>query len=273
MPAFYEEIERSAAGAATFRSNEPSQGPWSREMQHGGPPSALAVREMERLAPADGGHIARFALDFLAPVPVAPLTVRARVLKPGKRAQLLAAEITAGERTVLTARAWWRRQSPDIVPAVPDPADAQPLPEPESLRTGTPDDDLGRHLDYGWIAAMEFRYVSGHVAVPGPARVWVRPRVPLLAGEPTSPTQRAVLISDGSSGFSAVFDFRTHLFSNLDLNLSFLREPAGEWISLDANTSLDAAGGGTTLTRLGDRSGVFGYCMQALYVEPHAARG
>jgi acyl-coenzyme A thioesterase PaaI-like protein len=273
MSAFYEEIERTAGGAATFRSHEPTQGPWSTEMQHGGPPGALALREMERLAPAEGGHIARFALDFLAPVPVAPLTVRAEVVKPGKRAQLLAAEITAGGRTVLTARAWWRRQSPDIVPEVPDPASAQPFPDPETLRTGTADEDLGRHLNYGWIAAMEFRYVSGRAGEPGPARVWVRSRVPLLAAEPTSPAQRAVLISDGASGFSAVFDFRTHLFSNLDLNLGFLRAPAGEWISLDANTSLDAAGGGTTLTRLGDRGGVFGYCMQALYVEPHAARG
>jgi acyl-coenzyme A thioesterase PaaI-like protein len=273
MSAFYEEIERSAAGAATFRSNEPTQGPWSRQMQHGGPPGALAVREMERLAPEDGGHLARFSLDFLAPVPVAPLTVRTHVVKPGKRAQLLAAEITAGNRTVLTARAWWRRQTPDLVPAVPDPASAQPFPDPESLATDAPEDDFGHHLNYGWIAAMEFRYVSGHAGTPGPAQVWVRPRGPLLASEPTSPTQRAVLIADGASGVSAVFDFRTHLFSNLDLNLSFLREPAGDWIALDANTSLDAAGGGTTSTRLGDRGGVFGYCMQALYVEPHAARG
>ena len=273
MSAFYEEIDRATTGTATFRSNEATQGPWSTEMQHGGPPSALAVRELERLAPADGGHIARFSLDFLAPVPVAPLTVRTEVVKPGKRAQLLAAEITAGGRTLLTARAWWRRQVPDLVHEVPDPAAAQPFPDPDALKTDEADDELSRHLDHGWIAAMEFRYVSGHAATPGPAEVWVRPRVPLLAAEPTSPTQKAVLISDGASGFSSVFDFRTHLFSNLDLNLSFLREPAGEWISLDANTSLDAAGGGTTLTRLGDRSGVFGYCMQALYVEPHAARG
>jgi acyl-coenzyme A thioesterase PaaI-like protein len=273
MSAFYEEIERAAPGTATFRSTTATEGPWSRETQHGGPPSALAVSELERIAPEEGGHIARLSLDFLAPVPVAPLTVRTQVVKPGKRARLLAAEITAGDRTVLTARAWWRRQVPDLVPQVPDPASATPWPDPESLKTDRPDDELSRHLDHGWIASMEFRYVSGHAATPGPCRVWVRPRVPLLDSAPTSPTQRAVLISDGASGFSSVFDFRTHLFSNLDLNLSFLREPAGDWISLDANTSLDDSGGGTTMTRLGDRGGVFGHCMQALYVEPHGARG
>ncbi|HTJ69135.1 MAG TPA: thioesterase family protein [Actinospica sp.] len=268
MSAFYEQVDET-----TFRSLEATQGPWSTETQHGGPPSALAVRELERIAPDGGGHLARLSLDFLAPVPVAPLTVRAEVVKPGKRAQLLAAEVVAGDRTVLTARAWWRRQVPDLVPEVPDPASAASFPDPETLETAVPEDDLSRHLDHGWIAAMEIRYIAGHASKPGPCQVWVRPRVPLLAAEPTSPTQRAVLISDGASGFSSVFDFRTHLFSNLDLNLSFLREPAGDWISLDANTSLDAAGGGTTMTRLGDRGGVFANVMQALYVEPHGARG
>lgn len=274
MSAFYTPIERTADGAARFDSTVATQGPWSTEMQHGGAPSALALRELERLAPADGGHIARLACDFLGPVPVGPLTVRAEVVKPGKRAQLLAATVAAGGRPVLTARAWWRRQQPDLVPDVPDPASAHPFPDPESLTShdgGT--DELSRHLNHGWIAAMEFRYVAGGPATPGPCQVWVRPRLPLVEGEPTTPTQTAVLIADGASGFSSALDFRTHLFSNLDLNLSFLRPPDGGWISVDATTSLDPAGGGTTSTRLGDRGGVFGYCLQALYVEPHGARG
>jgi hypothetical protein len=79
------------------------------------------------------------------------------------------------------------------------------------------------------------------------------------------------VVADGASGLSSALDFRTHLFSNLDLNLSFLRPPEGSWISVDATSSIDAAGGGTAVTRLGDRRGVFGYCMQTLYVEPHGA--
>lgn len=272
MPAFYEVIDRSAKGA-TFDPTAATQGPWSPDTQHGGPPSALALHELERLAPEDGGHIARLSVDFLAPVPVAPLTVRTKIVKPGKRAQLLAAEVIADGRTVLTARAWWRRQIPHLVPAIPDPASAHPFPDPQSLKTHEADDDLSRHLNRGWIASMEIRYVSGGLATPGPSRVWVRPRLALVADELSSTTQKAVLIADGSSGFSSALDFRTHLFSNLDLNLSFLRAPDGGWVSVDATSSLDPAGGGTTMTRLGDRDGVFGYCMQALYVEPHGARG
>jgi acyl-coenzyme A thioesterase PaaI-like protein len=272
MSAFYELIDRTDE-EARFDATAATQGPWSTEMQHGGPPSALALHEMEKLTPEDGGHIARLSIDFLAPVPVGPLTVRAEIVKPGKRAQLLAAEVLANDRTVLTARAWWRRQIPDLVPEIPDPASAHAFPDPESLSTKEPDDELSRHLNHGWIASMDFRYLSGGPATPGPCQVWVRPRLPLVADESSSTTQTAVLIADGASGFSSALDFRTHLFSNLDLNLSFLRAPEGGWISVDATTSLDPAGGGTTMTRLGDRGGVFGYCMQALYVEPHGARG
>lgn len=270
MSAFYEELA-ATEGAATFRSCAATQGPWSAESQHGGPPCALVVREFERLAPADGGHIARLSVDFLAPVPLAPLTIRTEILKPGRRVRLLSAEVVAGERTVLTARGWWRRQVPDLVPEVPDPAAERPFPDPDGIEAREPDDELSRFLDRGWVAAMEMRYVSGGFTEPGPCRVWVRPRLPLLDSEPTSPTQRAVLIADGSSGVSAALDFRTHLFSNLDLHLSLLRAPEGPWISLDATSSIDAAGGGTASTKLGDRRGVFGYCMQALYVEPHGA--
>lgn len=269
MSAFYEELDRTTQGVATFRSSEATQGPWSTNLQHGGPPCALVLREFERLAPAVGGHIARLSVDFLAPVPLAPITIRSEILKPGKRVQLLSAEVVASDRTVLTARAWWRRQVPGLVPDMPDPAATQPFPDPDSIKTQEPDDDLSRFLDRGWVAAMEMRYVSGGFTQPGPCRVWVRPRLPLLATEPTSPTQTAVLIADGSSGVSAALDFRTHLFSNLDLHLSFLRAPEGPWISLDATSSIDAAGGGTASTKLGDQRGVFGHCIQALYVEPH----
>ena len=282
MTAFYTPLDGALDGApgaadgaagketleASFRPTSATQGPWSPLTQHGGPPSALLLREMERLAPAAGGHLARLAVDFLAPVPVAPLTVRTTVIKPGRRAQLLAGEVLAEGRTVLTARGWWRRQVADLVPEVPDGA-AEPFPDPDTVPVATADDDLSRHLDRGWIRAMEFRYVLGGPTVQGPCRAWVRPRLPLVEGEETSPTQNAVIVADGASGLSSALDFRTHLFSNLDLNLGFLRVPEGPWVSVDAASALDSAGGGSTITRLGDRRGVHGYAQQSLYVEPH----
>jgi acyl-coenzyme A thioesterase PaaI-like protein len=277
MTAFYAPLQGGAGrvGAedvheASYRPTSATQGPWSPQTQHGGPPGALILREMERLAPAAGGHLARLAVDFLAPVPVAPLTVRTTVVKPGRRARLFAAEVAAEGRTVLTARGWWRRQVPGLVPEVPDGLSAaRPFPEPDSLETASADGGPAGVPDHGWMNAMEFRYVLGGPTVPGPCRVWVRPRLPLVEGEELSPTQCAVLVADGASGLGSALDFRTHLFSNLDLNLSFLRAPEGDWVSVDAASAIDAAGGGSTVTRLGDRRGVHGYVQQTLYVEPH----
>ncbi|MFJ5611818.1 thioesterase family protein [Streptomyces sp. NPDC093221] len=268
----------------SFVATDATQGPWSPDLQHGGPPSALLVREFEALVAAtardgdsDGdpdsdseghpdGHLAKIAMDFHGPVPVGPVRVRASVLKPGRRAQLLAGELSVDGRVVLSARAWWRRRSPGLVPDVP--VQAAPLPDPDDV---VPADPLPGHLDHGWIASMDYRYLAGFVTTPGPATVWVRPKFPLVAGETTSGTQRAVLVSDGASGFSAALDFRTHLFSNLDLVLSFLRPPVGPWVALDAVSALDGAGGGTTSTRLADTAGYHGFALQTLYVAPHHA--
>jgi hypothetical protein len=267
MDAFYAPLDK-ADGTAGFHPTGATQGPWSARMQHGGPPSALILREMERLAPAADGHVAKLAVDFLAPVPVAPLTVHTTVLKPGRRAQLLTAEVVAEGRTVLTAHGWWRRRVDALVPEVADAASA-PFPDPDSVPIAVADEELSRYLDHGWMRAMEFRYLAGGPTRSGPCRVWVRPRLPLVEGEPTSPTQNAVLVADGSSGVSSALDFRTHLFSNLDLNLSFLRPPEGLWVGVDAASTIDSAGGGTTVARLADRHGVYGYSQQSLFVEPH----
>jgi hypothetical protein len=47
---FYEELDRKTAAdaaEATFGSTAATQGPWSAELQHGGPPCALALREFQ----------------------------------------------------------------------------------------------------------------------------------------------------------------------------------------------------------------------------------
>ena len=45
--------------------------------------------------------------------------------------------------------------------------------------------------EVGYHTAMEISFVNGGFLEPGPAMVWMRSRVPLVAGEATSPLQRA----------------------------------------------------------------------------------
>lgn len=240
-------------------------GPWSDAQQHGGPPSALLTRALEGSAP-EGGHLAAVRIDFLRPVPVGPVAVHAEVARGGRQVQLLRAQLAVDGRPAALATGWWRRRSPGLIPAVAP--DAPTLPAPDTLTGAVPDSDLTHALHRGFIAAVEWRYAGGRLEEPGPSTVWARPRIPLLAGEQTSPTQQALMLADAGSGVSAALDFRTHLFTNLDLGVTLLRPPSGTWLSLHATTALDDAGGGTTTTLLGDERGRLGVAVQTLFVAP-----
>ncbi len=69
-------------GAGAFVATPATAGQWSAQAQHGGPPSALAVRALERHQPAGGQRLARVAIDILRPVPA----VRARLAHRATRA-------------------------------------------------------------------------------------------------------------------------------------------------------------------------------------------
>jgi hypothetical protein len=63
-----------------------------------------------------------------------------------------------------------------------------------------------------------------------------------------------------------VLDWRRHLFINADLTVHLYRYPAGEWVCLDAQTLIDAAGIGLADTALLDEAGTIGRAAQSLFV-------
>jgi hypothetical protein len=115
-------------------------------------------------------------------------------------------------------------------------------------------------------SAMEMRWLDDHRAA-GPARVWMRLRHPLLAGEPASPLARAAATADFGNGVSAVLPFERFLFINADLSLHLQREPRGEWIGLQARTLLHPGGTGLAESVLHDLDGPFGRAFQTLVVQ------
>src|SRR5215472_8943483 len=70
---------------ARFIPSVLTRGPWGPEHQHGGPPSALMARAIED--EAESFQLARFTIDFVQPVPIAPLTVRVEQVRAGRRAR------------------------------------------------------------------------------------------------------------------------------------------------------------------------------------------
>jgi len=83
-----------------FVATESTRGPWSPAHQHGGPPAALLVRAMERLA-GDDALLARMTFDYLRPVPIAPLTVHAEVTRAGAKVRRLQATLATADGTVV----------------------------------------------------------------------------------------------------------------------------------------------------------------------------
>src|ERR1700723_824497 len=88
-------------------ANGLARGPWDPDAQHGGAPAALLAREFEHtVSPDDGLAFARLTYELLRPVPLGPLDVRAELVRPGKRVQLLDGSITTPDGLeVVRARA------------------------------------------------------------------------------------------------------------------------------------------------------------------------
>jgi Thioesterase-like superfamily len=251
------------AGTDSFVATPATAGPWSADAQHGGPPSALAARALEQHEPDEGQRLARVAVDILRPVPLGKITVRTRTVRPGRRVALLEAVLEADGQEVLQARGWRIAMPAGQGPSTPAGPPPPPIPAEQP-----PPRFPGAHLA-GYLEAVEWRYVAGGgFDVPGPASVWARPKIPLLPDEEASPMCRTLLLADSGSGASAALDPMRFLFMNVDLTVILPRDPAGEWLLLDAVTTIGGRGTGLAETSVSDVRGRCGTAVQTLLVAP-----
>jgi hypothetical protein len=249
-------------GGDRFRSTVHTEGPWSAGQQHMGPPSALLVRQLESTAPDTDSVLARVTVEILGPVPVADLTVRSSVLRPGRSVRLHGAELLADDRPVVTATAWWMttNHTKDVMAGLPEP-----MPP---VSTGTPQ-PVADGWRSGYLEAMEWISIDGGgIGIPGPALVWGRQRVPLVDGEEPTGLQRLMAVADSGNGLSNRLDPREWFFINTELTVHLWRPPVGEWIGVDANTAIGSNGLGVATTTLHDETGPLGHGNQALLIRP-----
>jgi hypothetical protein len=244
-----------------FQPTELTRGPWDPGLQHAGPPAALVGRAVE-LAGNPDLRTARITYDIVRPVPIAPLEVATRVLRGGRRVELIEATMRAGGAEVMRAVALRVRRAELALPDSLDGA-GPPPPGPEH---GEQRPFFPTGADRGYHTAMEWRFVAGSFLEPGPATVWLRMRHPLVPGEAPSPLTRVLIAADSGNGVSAVLDWRRYLFVNPDLTVHLQREPAGEWVCLDARTTVDAGGSGLAETTIHDRDGPVARGLQTLFV-------
>jgi hypothetical protein len=241
-----------------FVATEHTGGPWGAQLQHGGPPAALLARAVEQV-PADRPvTVVRLSVDLLGPVPIGPVEVTSRVLRPGRSVELVEAELSAGGRVAARALAWRIRVT---VLEHPQPTATPPPSFPDT------DTETSGAWPGGFLASLQTRFTSGGWNDPGPATMWARMRVPLVEGEEPTGLQRMSALADCGNGVSSVLPISTWMFINPELTVHVLRPAEGEWLCLDAETSVDTAHGfGLASSRLYDRNGQIGTGEQSLLI-------
>jgi hypothetical protein len=214
--------------------------------------------------------VGRVTYEIMRPVPIAPLTVSARVERPGRRVELVSASLADDRGEVIRATAW--RLAPgelQVPPGLASENEASPIrrvADPPPLGASEETDFFPTGYDVGYHTAMEYRFAAGAFLEPGPATVWMRMRHQLVEGEEPSPLQRVLIAADSGNGVSAALDWRRFIFINVDLTVHLHRMPGGEWVCLEAVTVPEPTGIGLADSALHDERGPIGRALQTLLV-------
>lgn len=259
-----------------FESTVGTASNWNDQIQHGSPPLALLTKAIEELAGSrpggrersDSGNesgglrIGRLVLDILGAIPVAPVTVRAWVMRPGSRISLVAAEMAATapggtDRTVARVTAWLLAPS--------DTADVATDRHPPLV------EGVSAPHAHGWAGAPGYlETVSWRTQVTAPgesAQAWFTPLVPLVDSEEMTAMQRLALVVDSANGVGAALDPSEFVFMNTDTAVHLHRAPEGNDFGVRARASIGPDGIGVTTADVFDRRGFIGTSAQTLLIQ------
>ena len=266
MPDTFFTSSRRQDGSEWFSPTDHARGPWDPDACHGGPPTALLVRALERAVP--GMRLARVSVDLGRPVPMAGFTIATEVTRAGRAtanasAALLDAEgdgprhgnrhapLRGSEADLRGAHGQQRRA---------DPAAGRQHARSVPRRSGV-------HDRPGFRGAVEIRYPPGENEAPGATTVWMR-TVGLLPGEEMSPFQRISPLADCGNAFGRLAEPDQVQFVNTDLLIALHRDPVGEWMGSRAVSAWQPSGNGLADALLFDDEGAVGRALQTLLLRP-----
>jgi hypothetical protein len=257
-----------------FAPTEHVASPWGPGLQHGGPVSGLLTRALEQCASRPDARLTKITVNFLGPVPRTEMRVSARVVRPGHYIELLEASLetqlaNGTWRAAATASGWRLATQPtDDVGRCADPArpfledgdglGAQALPE--SWRKG------------GFVGTIEWRVGTIGRAPGEPTMVWVRLSQPLVIGEEASALASLMAVADTANGVGARLDPGLFTFLNTDVAVNLHHPPAGQWLGIEAETSIGADGVGMSAAVLHAPDGPIGSVAQTLLIDRRPER-
>ena len=247
---------------AKYDPTKATIGPWSSDLQHGGPPCALLTNALRIFPSRENLKIARVTIEFFGAVPVKPCEIKTQIVRPGKKVELLKGEVISGGKTFLLAHAWRIKSESGISDSVSDGFETPRFPGPQAQKNFP-------GVDYfPYAEALEWRFSEGTFDKTGPATVWTKSRIPLIEGRDMDGLEALILMIDSANGVSAELDICEWTFVPVDMTVGFYRQPVGPWVGMAARTSIGNEGIGQTTTTIFDNNGSVGKSIHTLFIRP-----
>ena len=265
MPEAFFDVETTDRGEEWFVPTDYARGPWDPEACHGGPPTALLTRALERALP--DFRLARLTVDLARPVPMAGFAVETEIVKAGRatgttRATIVDADgapraVATGTHIMTSPVALFPAALDNSGFETPHLADAEPGGFPIARLL---------HDEPAFNRAVEVRYPRGEGS-PGATTVWMR-TIALLPDEEPSPFQRICPLADCGNAFSRHAEPGQVQFINTDLTIALHRDPVGEWLGSQVVSHWQPTGVGLADALLFDDDGPVGRALQTLLLRP-----
>lgn len=250
-----------------FTPNEFARGPWDPDACHGGPPSAVLVRAMERAVPAM--RLVRVTVDLAKPVPMAGFSIHTDVTRSGRSVAATRVTLNDGEGRVRATAIGLHIAALDtpMFDGMRDNAGVR-WPRLADAAPGAFPIRRIRHDLTGFRDSVEMRYPPGSAAGDvGSNTVWMR-TIGIVAGEQPTPFQRICPLADCGNAFSRHADADGVSFVNPDLAIALHREPAGDWLGMRSVSQWQPDGIGLVASTLFDDAGPVGTATQTLLLRP-----
>ena len=253
-----------------FVPGELAGSPWGATVLHGGAPAALLAHGVEQAKANPALFVSRLTIDLFRPVPKAPLELRTKAVRTGRRIQVL--EASLWHEDVETCRATALLLIPSEI-SLPETAlfRGERLAAPESIETGSLVPKAMRRpgMPEGLHTAIEVKRITPpNLGSGGRQTAWIRFPMPIIEGVETTPLMRVAGTADFGNGLANIRVNESAGFINADINLHLHRAAKGEWVCLDAFSAAEPHGLGMIVTTVYDEEGPIGHCVQATMANP-----
>ena len=233
-----------------------TQGGWDPQAANGGTVLALLGHCLDEVPTLVPMTLSRFTADLHRPVPIGRrLHVATTVVREGKKLQVVELRLLVDEVEHLRATALRLRDEEVGSGELADTTTVDPGAALLPLETARNLRELAPHAP-GFLRAVDMRRAA---TVDGSATgAWLRLEVPVVAGEPISPSARLAALVDYVNLIGMDGHPEGVTMINPDVTAHVLRPPQDEWIAITGETRFSPAlGRGVSTGTFSDRAGVF----------------